>query len=281
MAIITNEGLYPFIKFDYRDLSKHKGIIEQIESKSIDGIVIENVLDREFCKSIVNRFHTAIQEEPAKNYYYPAPFGKVFGTTLMESDLNAYFSKAKVAVDTFEYMFEHKFKALVYNTLAKLGLQSNVFPTVHAPNQIFSLAGIRILDPGRDSLEAHIHQEFPLHFPSYQAVAAQLDLTTELSYYMVLQKPEVGGELVLYDLTWENTPEDMLSTNVFMSGIRAERLSQYDQMKLDLEAGDMILFAANRIWHKVAAVTGGSKSRITIGGFLAKSKNKTDYGIFI
>lgn len=198
----------------------------------------------------------------------------------MESDLDGYFNKARLTLETYERMFSARFQALVIGTLSRLAGKYTVFPSVHGVDQVFAMAGIRILEPGKDALEAHVHQEFPLHFPSYQAITAQLDLGTELSYYIVLQKPEEGGELVLFDLRWDQTPKEMLNSQVFLTGTRGQQLEAYDKMFLSLDPGDMILFAANRIWHKVAPVKRGP-ARITIGGFLAQHKAREEYGIFI
>lgn len=281
MAQITNPDLYKFRIFPATELNQHGSAIEEMQRGDLEGVVIEGLISKEEAQALTARFKVLTQTQPFNQLYYPAPFGHVFGATLMESDLEGYFRNADLTRAAFEQLFQHRFEALVFSTLAKLSGEFGIYPAAHRQNAVFSKASIRILEPGFNSLEAHIHQEFPMYFPSYQAVNTQLDLTTELSYYILLQKPESGGALVLYDLQWENTPANMLKTNVFLTGVRSEDLEQYDQMLLDLDEGDMILFTANRIWHKVAAVTGNTRERITIGGFLAKARDAKEYRIFI
>lgn len=281
MAQITNPNLYNFQVFPASDLGLHGASIEEMQNGTLDGIVIEGLIPKEEVQQLVARFKNLVKSEPFSQLYNPAPFGHVFGTTLMESDLEGYFKKADLTLNAFEQIFQHRFEAMVFGALSKLTNSYSIYPTIHQQNKVFSIASVRILEPGFDSLEAHIHQEFPMYFPSYQAVSEQLDLSTELSYYIVLQKPDSGGELVLYDLQWDNTPAEMLQTNVFLTGIRSEDLEQYGQMLLNLDEGDVILFTANRIWHKVAAVTGQGRERITIGGFLARSHDTKEYRIFI
>jgi hypothetical protein len=281
MAQITNPDLYKFKVFPAAALPEHATTIDDIQNGTLDGIVIEGVLSPEEAQQITTRFKQMVANAPFNQLYYPAPFGHVFGATLMESNLDNYFKNATLARQGFEHLFRHRFESLVIGILSKLTTHFSVHPTVHQHQQVFAPASMRILEPGFDSLEAHIHQEFPMHFPSYQAASAQLDLTTELSYYIVLQAPEAGGELVLYNLQWQNTPNEMLQTDVFLTGIRSEDLEKHDQMLLNLAEGDMILFAANRIWHKVAAVHGNQRERITIGGFLAKARDKNEYRLFI
>lgn len=281
MAQITNPGLYNFNVFPAAELSLHSSAIEDMQNGNLDGVVIEELIPKEEVAQLTARFKALVQTDPFNTLYYPAPFGHVFGTTLMESDLDGYFRRANQTRAAFEQLFQGRFEATVLDTLSRLGKNFTIATTVHAENATFSTASVRILEPGYHSLEAHIHQEFPMYFPSYQAVNAQLDLATELSYYIVLQKPESGGELVLYDMQWTNTPTEMLQSNVFLTGVRSEDLAQHDQMLVDLDEGDLILFAANRIWHKVAAVTGEARERITIGGFLAKARQASAYQLFI
>ncbi|HMO39710.1 MAG TPA: hypothetical protein PKC76_09730 [Saprospiraceae bacterium] len=282
MAQLTNPMLYNFSVLSAADFWLNtSSAIKEMEAGTLDGVIVEGLIAPQEVVAIVRRFQEIIAIEPFRELYYAAPFGHVFGATLMESDLEGYFRKVPAINRAFEQIFQHRFVATVWGMLSKLGGGYGIYPTVHRPDAVFSIASMRILEPGFDSLEAHIHQEFPLHFSSYQAVSAQLDLSTELSYYIVLQKPEAGGELVLYDLQWGNTPAAMLQSDVFLTGVRSEDLAQYDQMLLSLDEGDAILFPANRIWHKVAAVSGATRARITIGGFLAKARTAEEYRVFI
>ncbi len=280
MAHIENESLYNFERFSSTALSDHADTVERIYTGQLDGVVVEKLLAPETLASAIRQFHEEVNVGPYRQYYYPAPFGHVYGTTLMEQDLEAYFQKATQIETVYNRMFGFDFKAFVVNTLSALSGRQAIQATRYQEHSTFSVAGMRILEPGKEALEAHIHREFPLHFPSYQAVTGQLDLDTELSYYIVLQKPEEGGELVLFGLQWADTSEEMLRSNVFLTGARGQQLEAFDKMLFNLDAGDMILFAANRIWHKVAPVK-GQKSRITIGGFLAQHRVEAAYGLFI
>jgi len=281
MATISNSELYRFDTFSADDLSDHADSVQRMEAGDLTGVVVENLFAPDFCESVVARFQQAVQEDPGLPLYYPAPFGHVFGTTLMENDLPGYLQRAKLTDQVLEDCFLHQYKATIFSFLAQLGRGYRFLPAVHIDGQRFSMSGVRILEGGKEPLEAHVHQEFPLHFPSYQGVTRQLDLGTELSYYVVLQAPEAGGDLVLYDLTWEDTPDDYLDSSAFMSKVRADRLQSGDRMHLRLQAGDAILFAANRVWHRVEPVAESSRPRITVGGFLAKANDKKHYGLFI
>ncbi len=281
MATITNPDLYAFEIISANHLNDHADTVQRIENGDLTGVILEGLFAPDFCESVVERLQRAVQAEPGNRLYYPAPFGHVFGTTLMENDLGAYLQRAAITDGIVEACFQQRYKATIFSFLARLGKGRDFVPAIHTDGQPFAMSGVRILEGGREPLEAHIHQEFPLHFPSYQGVTRQLDLATELSYYLVLQAPDEGGDLVLYDLNWENTPQDFLDSSAFMSKVRADRLESADRMQLRLQAGDAILFAANRVWHRVEPVAATSKARITVGGFLAKARENNDYGLFI
>ncbi|PCH95437.1 MAG: hypothetical protein COB85_04585 [Bacteroidetes bacterium] len=99
-------------------------------------------------------------------------------------------------------------------------------------------------------------------------------LEDQLSYFIVLQEPNSGGELVLYDLLYKDTPDHLIEDSAFFNipDERDRALEAYDNMIIKPKAGDMIIFDGGRIWHKVSEIE-GALDRITIGGFMAFSNN--------
>lgn len=281
MASITNPDLYRFKTFQGLSQVAGQPIIEAIETGQLDGIIIEGVFSREEAVALTTRFLEMTSSSSFASVYHSSPFGHVFGPTLMEDNLEMYFQRAVLARRGFEYVFRQRFEAHMIGMLSSLTNAYSIFPTVFGDDKLFAPASARVCEPGHDALEAHVHREFPLYFPSYLPLSRLLDLTTELSIYFMLQAPDQGGQLVLYDLQWDNTPREFLQARAFLTGLRSDELAGYDQMHIMLAPGDVILFAANRIWHKVAAVTGGEKARITIGGFTARAHDRAEYGYFM
>lgn len=93
----------------------------------------------------------------------------------------------------------------------------------------------------------------------------------------MLQSPEIGGELEVYDFVWNDTPKHIVGgMNVVEKKKERENiLLNKKSKKLNLEKGDFLLFDGGRIWHQVRPVL-GPINRITVGGFTALSKNQRE-----
>ena len=59
---------------------------------------------------------------------------------------------------------------------------------------------VRFLAPNKDEMQAHVGNEFITGLQQYDHIKSLLSLQDQLSYFLVLQAPEAGGELVLFDL---------------------------------------------------------------------------------
>jgi hypothetical protein len=286
---------YRFIEFDFQTGSNLPGeaTLQAIQQGLIDGIVLRHIHPAAAAGSIAARFKEIWRQETYKSLYFESTFGGVFGPTLMESDMEAYLNRAALAKKAFETAFEGAFEQQVFNILAKMSpgtplqigrwkASRSFWKRLFEQPRSLSLASMRILHPGMSSLQAHIHQEFPTLFPSYEAIVSQSEMNTELSWYWVLQAADAGGELTLYNLDWDHTPPEFLKPEYFLSGVREDMLEPYGSSTIRLGTGDMVVFAANRIWHKISGVAPESKKeRITIGGFLTKKTNENAQMLWI
>lgn len=108
----------------------------------------------------------------------------------------------------------------------------------------YTAATLRRMPPGSG---APPHRDNNPSGPAYARLRALCDLNPQLSYYIPLAVPRLGGELQV------GTPE-------LASG--AELLAP--------QAGDMILFPGSRFEHQVLRVE-AAPTRVTIGGFCALS----------
>ena len=113
--------------------------------------------------------------------------------------------------------------------------------------------------------------------PQARRLADTLDIRCQLSWFIPLQTAEEGGELELYGLDFEDTRPlreerppgsdgmDELSGLTFLVELA-------DSMRVDPAAGDLVLFDGGRWYHRVRPVR-GHRPRITLGGFLAFSRD--------
>jgi hypothetical protein len=117
-------------------------------------------------------------------------------------------------------------------------------------------------------IHAHTANEFCDVWPAYAHLRDIARMRDSLSYFITAQAPEAGGELFLYDLDWDDTPDDVLALS--MGPARDELLERFPGRTIALAAGDMVLFTGGRIWHRVVPVR-GERPRVTVGGFVAES----------
>ncbi|BAQ61808.1 hypothetical protein GM3708_2214 [Geminocystis sp. NIES-3708] len=271
MAEFINKGLYNFLEFSFEQLPPSGNLLKDMQEDKLDGVVISGIFDANELKAFQSQFQKFSEQIKGSDLYAETDFGSVIGSSLMENNLKAYLDRACRSLNFFESVFQGNFCSLVTGVLSKLTGGQRVFQARFPDtDKSTSPASVRICKPEHKALNAHIHREFGLYFPLYQKIAAISRLETELSYYLMLQKPSSGGALTLYDLQWHNTPKEYIRPEVFMAEQRNNFLDNLDQMHISLSEGEMIIFAANRIWHKINAVQGDT-NRITIGGFITES----------
>jgi len=133
---------------------------------------------------------------------------------------------------------------------------------------------MRFWQPGLDGLKAHVGNEFRRDHED-SGMRHLLTTTTvkdHLSYFVVLQAPDEGGVLSVYDLVWEQ--DDAMSDD--RVDLRDD--SRFDSMpclRIAPEPGSLVLFGGGWRWHRVDPLT-GSRARVTYGGFCAPSVDNTE-----
>lgn len=100
----------------------------------------------------------------------------------------------------------------------------------------------------------------------------------------MLQEPEEGGKLRVYNKTWEEAKKynDRNNTLISEDGkeISLDDSSEIEKVELGLEAGNLLIFQGGRLWHRVEKVL-GNKERVTLGGFLGFGKDETDNNVYL
>jgi hypothetical protein len=116
-----------------------------------------------------------------------------------------------------------------------------------------------------------LHHDYHYPLALYSQLAPTLDTRTLISYVAVLRRPDAGGELCVYAVT-PDEPNPPKMPNGFMWDLDAvER--RYDSKTFTLDVGDFFLLASGRCLHRIAPIQ-GERARVTMGGFLALSKER-------
>lgn len=126
----------------------------------------------------------------------------------------------------------------------------------------------RALDPGE---QIYTHHDNHYGLQVYQQMPADLDRSGLLSWFITLQAPEGGGDLVVYGL-WGSDPNPPVLPTRFLDTAAIE--ARFGKAVLDLRAGDLIVFDAGRFVHRVTPVE-GAVSRLTLGGFLTLAEDRS------
>src|SRR5262249_22312028 len=101
----------------------------------------------------------------------------------------------------------------------------------------------------------------------YHHLGPLLDRTTLLSYYVMIDPPRGGGELLIHQLGWDEVRDQ------HVQGQRTEVRALIERdprptLRVCPLPGDLLIFDGGRWIHEVRPVQSGK--RWTLGGFLAR-----------
>jgi len=158
----------------------------------------------------------------------------MFGKSLVGAgtDLTYYFSESGPFSTWLEKVFAKKFELIAEEVFNQLSGDKNVNPPIAKNGELYKSTTIRILHPNKGGIRAHVGNEFIQKLPQYEDLASTVKLEDQLSYFIVLQEPNSGGELVLYDLLYKDTPDHLIEDSAFFNipDERDRALEAYDNM---------------------------------------------------
>ncbi|MEX0768889.1 MAG: hypothetical protein WD029_10500 [Microthrixaceae bacterium] len=262
----NRQHLGEWLDLQVEELINYPDAIEQIYAGSLDGISIRGVFTEEEMSTGVLR---ARGYSDTFNDYGKQIF---FGTAIVgaDDDRADYYEAAPIINDCIDSLFDVDFVNRIGQVLSAVGGGRPASVPVEVGRGEYVPLTIRFLPPDGGVMHAHTANEFCNAWGSYEHLREIAQMWNSLSYFVVGQKPDSGGELVLYDLMWDDTPEDVRVLS--MSEERDALLERFTKTPIDLNVGDMILFTGGRIWHRVEPVH-GQNERVTIGGFAALSED--------
>ncbi len=244
-------------------------MLADIAARRFDGITVSGVFSADECAQAVRAMaqHT--------DQMTPATFGPMLGTPLAElgrdpdvSDRSGYFDQADQArrrqIEAFGFdPFDR-----VAATLEVMAGDLKVI-TPAEDGRRYQTGNVRWMEPGRGGLRAHVGNEFQLQGDWTTDHLRQVTrIRDHYSWFVVLQPPEKGGALSVFDLlfethkpadpTWGSTGRDDRD----FDGLAARRVAP--------EAGSLVLFGGGWRWHRVDKIE-GTRPRVTYGGFAGPS----------
>ena len=168
---------------------------------------------------------------------------------------------------------------IVIESISRLAKKSVQVKLANVNDLDYAGYTLKVFNPQKGGLHVHIGSEFLKLLPECENLSNQLKDKHQIRFFYVLQAPEKGGELTLFDLDWESSPNELIDNKGFYS--HEEREAFFKKRKtfsIKPKAGDLIVFNGGNVWHKVEDIE-GKIDRITVGGFLGIS-NKTSEILF-
>lgn len=249
------------LEFDVSGLSNTEDLIGSLRRGEIDGLIFRGFMPAEIALSRADY----LLENPDLMRNSFCPYGRMYARTLVGvgHQLDRYFDDARVFKTECDRLFEPEdsFQSRLENLLIKISGDRQVSVPQGPSGQLYSPVTIRRVDPG-GAIAPHCESlYFEAKNPEFHHLHQLAEEATQFSFFMPMTLPEAGGNLMLYDLDWE---ESDIQTS--LTRLKSEKPST----QVRVGVGDLIIFDAGRIWHCISKVE-GSKPRFTIGGFICFS----------
>ena len=281
--------------------SLQEGPVYQVQQLKMDELDqfprgVEQIVDRELDGFIISDFLTEAETEKIKAAFYGLPEGEITevvpgfdcypktfaqfeqGVAAGAMEPAQYFKKSSDFRDAFSSNFGVDLEGRVSAVLGKIAPEKKVtVPVDLDAHGTFVPFTIRDLKPGLGHLKAHCENYFFHEFPAFFDRFRHFTKNEEqLSFFVVLQHSESGGELTLFNLQWSNTrkrPDDHTVMNIQGELLNLEDPTIVWRDQFRPQTGSLVIFRGGDIWHRVENI-GGSRSRITAGGFISFSPDK-------
>lgn len=246
-----------FHDVDPRDLAVPSDWLGKIFRDEIDGLVVRNALPTPL---VEGAWEGCRRLAPIRAPAFP---GHTYGSVLVVADtLDAYFEAADAVRSELEAAGA---LAQVLASLRGLAGGAPVEVPTAADGRRYAALTVRVLEAGQD---VAVHSE-QWSWTSMEHLRTLIDPSTHLSLYVPLVLPESGGELVVYHRPHAPPRLDGLSPEQARA-----MLEPHGSTRWNPGAGDLLVFNGGRFNHRVVEV-GGARPRVTLGGFAARSRDRT------
>jgi len=244
-------------------------LVSAMRRMEFTGLVVKNFLSATDLKEVRENLGQLVQIENVKEHLtFPESFSR-------DVKLDDYLGSSAAHGSSVEKLFEPNLLKKMEELIQKISGGKKVQVPDSGKGK-YLRGTFRIIHPLKCHIDIHCGNQFFSQFPDvYKNLTATVDVENQLSFFILLQKPDDGGELVVYDALWNDYEQGfvdrqtLLSRKGFEVAVNDPSLLR-EQVKMG--EGDLLVFQGGQFWHKVSEVL-GSKHRITFGGFIGFSKN--------
>lgn len=265
-----NKREFRIAEADYTDLAqKDTDEFKRLYFEESDVLIVKNFLSPAEVTALLQRLKTS-----PPTVADPKPYGPTYGRTLIDTknDLDGYFNDAAAFEPQLNQLMGFDFNNRFSTFFSKLAGNTPVVPP-QLNGRHYTPGTLKIMQPGKGALPVHVGLEFYTLFTELSHLYSLIYGTAQISYFIVLQYPEQGGEITLYDVRYPKPENERFKSRRAKLHYVRTRPAQ----RLKPPVGSMFIFNGGQIWHKIEDFY-GSGERITFSGFLNYSKDlKTIY----
>ena len=249
-----------------------------IVEQRIHGVLIDGVFSKEQAAAWVGSLES--DDSHFRKHRLAQTFeGWCYGLGLdrCAGDLERYCEEADALGNSFEALSAQTGLSLdkaLWNVMERLGGGMPVHSPTYRETRSYMRMNLRRF-PETGGLPPHLGLEQQQRDP-YKQLNDQINHLTQVSYFIVLQAPEEGGDMLIYDFHW-----DQITTEHFVDGYTnlIPFLEGVDTFRIRPTVGSLLVFDGGRIAHEVTSV-GGAIDRWTMGGFMAQKVDLNGYLIW-
>ena len=248
--------------------------------KTFENIISKKKIKQAFAYMNTVFFnHKECKLDLSDGYFFPFPYSTIHDSSAgLSLAMKQYFVGAKIANSL--YFPESRITLSEwFIDLVRTQMKREILPLKYQEHK-FASFGLRFLKAGKNGIDIHcenafLHQLSPL-FKDW--LYEKLNIENIWSFFLVLQKPTIGGELIIFNKSWDHFKLELDSStyeerhDIEGSLFTNRGAEKPDYELLVLNAGDGVLFSAAKYWHSINKI-GGERDRITIGCFIGEGKD--------
>lgn len=284
---------YNFKTISVADLLENKQAMWDLYVNKSDGYLIKNFLSEGEVDVILSNLDKATNGNPANTsvgFTYPPIFAEFSNrmrdieATEKQNAIKAYFEKTNLFNDDFAKDFGIDVKTRIEELYRNIsgGREIAVAEGSNGAGK-YPFATFRYLVPDKGLMAVHCGNYFGKTFEEfYKDLTKKVAVENQMSYFIMLQEPDSGGELTLFNFRWKagQTKRDNMEDNEIIQPDGSKMYVEDDpniiKDKIKPKKGDMILFQGGNIWHRIETIRGNTP-RITFGGFIGVSIDKSKF----
>ncbi len=253
------------------DVANHPNALGALFRGDQLGLVIRHAFAPQAMARVVERLERGECElqRHTNRYFKGVSYGAI--VVIAGADLTQYLTEGVQFADASRKLFDGagEYEARIEQLLGGLASGLPVTRPRWSDGRPYMASSIRGVAPG-GTIDLHCENE-TIGNPGMRHLSSLIDTTDQLSFYLTLAAPQAGGEIWISSVRHDEGAGRMLRDMDRNSEATLQAVGQYDSVTPHLEAGDLLVFDAGRHFHRVTQVE-GTKTRWTMGGFLAQSK---------